>query len=560
MPIVWGPQGVTDTLDSSTSISGSMQSLQNMIPEPTTKNLWQCRPAAQQLANLASGGSGSGFSSGFSSGFGGTGDFAAATYISCLFNTGTRIYGMFSNSTTGTDQPFCYDIRTQQFVTISGVTAANTPTSPAQQGPWNPPSMALVGGYIIVAHPGFTGAGGNFFGVITITNPNALTWTAQNTLVNPLVFPPQWVENFNGRCFFLVNPPAGQPAAYMSDSLNAIQITNANQILTFGDNTPLTCAAGLGLNNLVTGGMTQSLIVFKGVSTIWQVTGDYALGNLQLNSLNVATGTFAPNTLTSTEQGLLFMAPDGIRLIDLNATVHDPIGKDGQGVTTPFFYALTPSRACASYNGGVYRVQVQNGFVSGAPQQEWWYDFSRELWSGPHTTKVSLIVAYQNTFIVTIQNAGPILYQSDQVQYTTSNFVELGVPLTFTWWTSFLPDTDQMAEVSVVETTVHAALVTNQTLTAEAIKQDGTVLDTVTLQGFGTPTVWGAFLWGGAPWGGTTSSALGSNPLYPRQLAWHYPIVFRRGSIQITGASVAGLKIGRLHMRYEVLGYLQQVA
>jgi hypothetical protein len=537
-----------------------MQSLQNLIPDPTTKNLWQCRPAAILLTGLAAAAK-SGFSSGFSSGFGGTGSFSTANNITATLVSGTRVYGMFSNAATGTDEPFCYDVPTNTYITISGVTAANTPTTPPTVGPWNPPTMTIVGAYIIVSHPGFNQANG-FFGVINVNNPYALTWESANTLVNPLVFPPQWVENFNGRCFFFVNPPQGQPGAYMSDSLNALQITNANQILTFGDNTPLTCASGLGLNNLVTGGVTQALLVFKGVSGIYQVTGDYALGNLAVNSLNVATGTFAPLSVTSTEEGLLFMAPDGIRSINTSAAISDPIGKDGQGVTTPFFFALTPSRSCASYNGGVYRVQVQNGIIPGSPQQEWWYDFSRDLWSGPHTTNVSLIVAYQNTFIVTIQGAGATLWQSDQLQSLTSTFVENGQQLFWTWASSFLPDTDQMAEVQIVESTIHMQLAPAQTVAAEAVKQDGTIVDIVSVSssGFTVPTLWGQFDWGQADWYGSTSGAGGSTALYPRQLAWHYPIVFRRGSIQATGNSVPGFKIGRMHMRYEITGYLQGVA
>ena len=124
-------------------------------------------------------------------------------------------------------------------------------------------------------------------------------------------------------------------------------------------------------------------MVFKGVDNIYQVIGDAAFGTLTVNSLNVATGTFAPNSVQSTEKGLMFMAPDGVRLIDFNAHVSDPIGKDGDGITVPFLFAITPSRSAAVYNGGIYRVQVKNGSMAGAPQQDWWYDTVRTLWSEP---------------------------------------------------------------------------------------------------------------------------------------------------------------------------------
>jgi hypothetical protein len=546
-PLVWSPHGASDTLDASTSFAGAMSLLQNLIPDPSTADLWQCRPAAQVMVNAA----GNAFSSGFSSGFG-SDLFPGATFISCLKVIGTRAYGMISTTrNVGNDEPFVYDIPSGLFVVISGVTPANTPVSPQQTGTWNPPSLDLIGSKVIVSHPGFTGSGGAYFGVLDISNPNAPAWNAVNTTPTALVSPPQWVVNFNGRCFFLVNPSGSQPAVYMSDSLNPTVITNASQILTFGDNVPLTCAAGLPLSNQL-GGVIQSLMVFKGVSNIYQVTGDFALGNLAINTLNVATGTFAPNTLQSTSKGLVFVAPDGLRLIDFNARVSDPVGKAGDGITLPFFFALTPSRMCAAYNGGVYRVQVQNGGAPGNPQQQWWFDFVRGVWSGPHTQAASLMEPYNNTFIVTLQGAGAKLFQSDQVQSSSSTYVENGTQLTFNFSTPMLPDTEQMAETAMVETTINMALVAGNTITIEAQDQNSAILDTVTVVPSGAVTVWGAFQWKHALWQGA------QNALYPRPLSWHFPIVFRRMGLVATGNSASGIKIGRVYLRYRVLGYLQQ--
>src|SRR5258708_25288127 len=269
-PLPWSPHGASDTLDSSTSFPGAMANLQNLIPDPSTDDLWQCRPASLLLNDLST-------------------TFNTPTFISCTIVIGNRLYGMVSTARNpGQDEPFCYNILTNSFTTISGVTAVNSPISPSQIGAWNPPVMTLVGSKIIVAHPGFTGAGGAFFGVLDTTNANALTWTAQNTTINALIAPPQWVSNFNGRCYFLVNPPGAQPAAYFSDVLIPTQITNANQILTFGDNIALTCSGGLALFNQL-GGIIQSLMVFKGVVNIYQITRGAALTNFTLNTLNVAT-------------------------------------------------------------------------------------------------------------------------------------------------------------------------------------------------------------------------------------------------------------------------------
>ena len=511
-----------------------MASLQDLIPDPTTKNLWQCRPAALKIIDFAAAG------------------FNTPTFISCYKVIGTRIYGMVSTARNpNQDEPFIYDIPSGLFIAITGITAGNTPTSPATSGTWNPPTLDLIGSKLIIAHPGFTGVGSLFFGVLNIANPAVPTWTAQNTTTNALIAPPQWVINFNGRCFFLVNPVGQQPAAYMSDQLNPTVITNATQILTFGDNVPLTCAGGLPLENQL-GGIIQSLMIFKGISNIYQVTGDFSLTNLAVNTLNVATGTLAPNTVQSTSKGLMFVAPDGVRGINFDARVSDPIGANGDGVAVPFINALTPSRMCAAYNIGVYRVQVQNGVATGNPQQQWWYDFIRDLWSGPHSQKVSLMDASGGTFIVTLQGAGAVLFQSDAVQLSTSTFVENGTQLTWQWATPLLPDTDEMSEVAMIETTLHMALVSGNVPTVIVQDQDGVIIDTVTITPAGAVTIWGAFLWGAALWQGA------ANGLYPRRLQWHFPIVFRRMAIVASANSVPGIKIGRLHLRYQVLGYLQQ--
>jgi hypothetical protein len=581
-PLVWNPQTASDSLDASTAGAGAMQALQNLIPDPTTRNLWQCRPAATVLKDFTimtilttDGGVPLTNDSGVPLASDTTIAANSPTFISCMLNVGTRIYGMYSAS--GNDQPFCYDVPTNAVIPITGVTTANTPFSPQQVGPWNPPHMELVGSNIIVTHPGFTGAGGAFFGVINVLNPFALTWTATNTSPTALIFPPQWVSNFNGRAYYLVNPPQQQPAAYFSDVLAPTTITNANQIITFDDNTPLTVSAGLTYSNQL-GGIIQALLVFKGVTNIYQITGDFSLGTLSRNSMNVATGTFAPNSVCSTEKGLMFMAPDGIRVVDYNGNIGDPIGKDGTGITVPFIFSLTSSRVCAAFNGGVYRIQVQNGalapiqgpfssgfssgFMTGyiassfTAQQEWWFDVVRQVWSGPHTTNASLIIPYRQTFILTIQGAGAKFFQSDQVQSNISTFVENGNPLSYWWLTCMLPDTDQMAEVAMIETTLHMALAAGQVVSCDALDQENDVLDGVFIASAGSSTLWDVAIWDQSVWDGSSTG----NRLFPRQLAWHAPLVFRRMQLSAFGASAAGLKIGRLHMRYEVLGYLQQAS
>lgn len=532
-PLHFSPVGCSDALDSTNVSSGMMQSLQNLIPDPTTRNLWQCRSAATRIAN---------FNLYFVQPVG---------FISALLIIGDRAYGMITTGNfPGHDIPFCYDLKHAQIVFIANITAANTPASASPTGDWVPPTMAMIGTKIVVTHPGFSGLGGIFFGWIDASDPTALSWNAGNTAPNQLIFPPTAVEQFGNRAYFIVNPPRFQPAVYFSDVLNATVITNANQILTFGDNQRLTALGGLPLSNQL-GGVIQSLMVFKGNSNIYQVTGDYALNTLSLNTLNVATGTLAPNSITTTPRGLIFLAPEGLRLIDFDARISDPIGEAGQGVTVPFIYSQIPSRVNAAANADVIRISTYNNFLPNAPAQEWWYDMTRQCWHGPHTFPASMIAPYNNTFIMTPIGVNGGLWQSDPVQNSGSTFVENGVQMTFSFITSMLPDTEKMCEHSMIETTANIALTPlSGSVVVSAYNEFGFPLNQVTLTPQGGTTIWNQFNWGQALWGGP------QQPLFPQQVNWTWPIVFRRLAFGVGGNCGSGLKLGDVFFRYEELGYL----
>lgn len=549
-PIAFRPRGLSDALDGSTVFNGAMANLGNLIPDPSTRNLWQCRPAATQIGNFSAGGAP--FSSGFSTGFQVSGFPLPVTLISCMKIVGNVVYGLANAGAASKDYPFAFSLTTNLFLTVNGITASNQPTAPATSGAWVPPTMDVVGTNLLVTHPGFTGAGGNYFGWFDISDLNNITWNAGN-LTGAITFTtaPTAVKNFNGRAYWAVNPPTGQPSLVYSDALVPRNVTNANQALTFDDNVPLTALGALPLSNQL-GGIIQSLIVFKGVTNIYQITGDAALGNLAKNALNVATGTLAPNTIASTPKGLAFVAPDGLRFIDFNAQVSDPVGVDGMGKTLPFIYSLVPSRMCAAANGTVYRVTTQDASITGSPTVEYWYDMTRQIWSGPHTFPASCISAYNNTFIMAPLNVQGTLWQSDYVQSSTSTFTENSVALQFDWFTCMLPDTDQMAEYAMVETTIYMKLDPGATYLVEALDQNSAVITEANIVNPNAAVLWGSFQWGQALWGGS------ANNLFPRQVAWPKSVIFRRLQIAVHGFSSAALRIGTLHMNYQQLGYLQQ--
>ncbi len=533
-PVKFSPVGLSDALDGSNVFPGAMTSLQNLIPDPTTRNVWTCRPAAVQKTAFAS--------------------FTTPGFVSAEHVIGTKVYGMIaSGANAGHDEPFCFDLSTNAFIAITGVTAANTPTSPATTGAWVPPTMALIGSKLVVTHPGYTGAAGNFFGWFDLTNPAAPTWNAGNTATNALPGVPSAVKNFFGRAYYVV-PLVAQPGLYFTDVLDPLTITTGTNIITFDDNIPLQALGGLPLNNQL-GGIIAALIVFK-ENNAYQITGDAASTTQPLtkNAMNVAVGTLAPNAVTPTPKGLAFLANDGVRVIDFKGTISDPIGIAGMGVSVPFINIVTPSRAAAACNAAAFRITCDTFGAAGATTAEYWYDINRAVWSGPHTFPAALIQVYSNTFIMVGVSINAKLWQSDGVQHSSSVFIENGFQLSFMYQTTVMPDTTEMCELNILETTINiAGSANNASYQVNFITSDLQVLDTVTLSiTAANGAIWGQFIWGQALW------TLSSTGLTPVPVNWNVPIVFRKGGFAISGFAYLGFKIGDLFLRYEKLGYLQQ--
>lgn len=531
-PVTWRPRGVSDCLESSEAFNGAMGALTNVIPDPTTKGLYQCRPAATVINSLPS--------------------FALPQFISALQVFGRYAYGLVNSiSAPGFDLPFVLDLVNNSLIFVSGVGANNIPRSLASSGPWVPPQMAAVGSKIVVTHQGFA-ATGYMFGYFDISTPTSPKWGAGNcsgTGFGGFAIPPTAVAQFSGRAYFIYNLPS-QPAVIFSDVNNPL--TNGGggivPILTFGDTQQLTALAGLPLNNQL-GGIIQSLMVFKDDSNIYQITGDASTSNLAINTLNVPTGTSSPASVVPTPKGLGFISPDGLRIIDFTARVSDVIGNDGSGVAIPFIFQAEPSRTRASANGSVYRVSVQNGALVGSPWQEWWYDFARSTWSGPHTCACSMISPYQNTFICSLVASPNKVYRSDYEQGPTSTFVENNVQLTYIDASVLFPDTDRMTQNWLTETTLDIQY--DQQSGAPnvlALTQDSTLLNSVSFPSLGTPPQWSAAVWGAFIWGGISTT------LVARQVPWTVPISFARMQIVVTGVSSQRLRLGSIHMRYTDTG------
>jgi hypothetical protein len=556
-PVRFSPTGLSDALDASNVFPGAMSELTNLIPDITTKNVWTCRPAAIKAVDFKTvigdfddvDFNPGDFSTGFST--------ANPGFISVIKVIGTRVYGMIASSANaGHDQPFIYDMVAQTFIPVSGITAANTPVSPPTSGPWTPPTMDLIGSKMIVTHPGYTGAGGNYFGWFDISTFASPAWNAGNTAVNALPAVPSGVKQFGERAYYIVNFPSA-PSVIFTDVLDPLTVTLGTNVITFGDNVPLVALGALPLNSQLTGGIIQSLIVFKQSAQMWEITGDAASTSnpLTLNEMSVAVTCLSPNGIVNTPKGLAFIAADGIRLIGFNSAVSDPVGFAGNGVTVPFIQIAVPSRAAMACNADTVRIALETTGVAGVVNTEYWYTISRGCWSGPHTCDSALMQAYSNTFVVTLTGVNAVLWQSDSVQSGSSTFIENGTQLMFDWQTAVLPDNQQMNENNLLECTINmVGSSNNSTYGVQFITSDGTVLDTVSVSLDSGGAKWGTAIWGGFLWS-TSVTGLSTVPVNP-----HRPIVFRKMSILLTGNSYLGFKVGDMFTRMEQLGYLQQVA
>jgi len=270
--------------------------------------------------------------------------------------------------------------------------------------------------------------------------------------------------------------------------------------------------------------------------------------------LNVSTSTLAPNSIASGSDGLFFVAPDGLRKIDWQAHISEPIGADGQGINAPFFTIPTPSRIAAAATATCYRVSFANANVLGAPVQEFWYDITRKLWSGPHTFPFDIIRSWGNSF-VGAPNGVLGLWKSDFEVQPTSTYTENGVQMRFALQTTQFQNPGDMAECAQIETQVYASMTDKTYFNLSAINENGAILDSVSYTAAGTGSaIWGSFVWGSTTWGTAVS------PYRARRIDWHAPIVYNRVSFLVAGMADQNLALGCIYMREEHLGYQQQIA
>lgn len=520
----WHPVGLSDSRDGKMGFPGGCKLLTNLIHDPVSNNMLAPRAASTSITSFAG--------------------FTSPGVVSVMLTLGTRVYGMIASGlNAGYDQPFCYDSATGAFVTISGITSANVPATPNTSGAWTPPTMAVVGNYIVITHPGYTLSSGPV-GLINLSTLAYSTGNMLNGATAVFTAVPTSVAQFYNRAWYAVGNQA-----YFSDALAPLTQTNAGQVLTLGSSSePITTFVPQGIST-ATQGILSALVAFK-ANSVWQITGDFAGNTLALNQITASVGCSAPRTAVPTPAGIMFMAVDGIRTIPPGTMV---ISEPNPDVVFPFFNCTEPTRACAAYSADTYRISLDTITTTDVLGRfEYWFPLKVGKWNGPHTFPADVIAPLGNSFVLSVNSIGAQLWKSNSYTTSSDSFTENGVALTVNMTSSLINPDPPMAEKASIEMTVSAVYGTSS-YTVQVLDSQGNLVNQSTLSPISTPTTWGGagivwgaagLVWGAAPYNTSVSA-----------LAFTAPLVFKTCQIVLTGSSGYYFRLGRFDFRYEALRY-----
>lgn len=601
-PVYFIPTGLTDSIDQTNSFPGACRRLKDLIFDRTDKGGITVRPGVTVETSFP--------------GINTPGVISAAVTI------GSKVYGLIGSARNpGNDEPFVYDIAAQTFATVSGITAANTPTTQATTGSWTPPTMDMVGSRVIVTHPGFNAGGGFFIGWFDVSGANITSLTGNthtNTLIdnlsaNPItagaapgmaisgtniqagttivsltassitlslattgttpgvaltitggtVASPQWgAGNINGAITFTVKPVAVSQffnRAYyavanqtvFSDSLNGTNVTNATQALTMGNSDPVVALHGLPLGTTQSG-ILQALLAFKQSGSIWQITGDAALtAGVSQNELTDAATGIMPRTISSSPTGVAFMTSDGPRIIDQAGTFQWINKGDTPDLIVPFSACTRPSRAAACFENSVYRVCLDTVIEGNSVTNDYWFDYTRSRWNGPHSFPYHIAVEYNGNFYLGRNDLPGQLFKSAPVQSAASLFTDAGTSYSFDMLSASMPLTGRMNMQQVVESTVELNTGgSTATYNIFAYDDQGALLSSASITATTTAPQWGSVVWGNFTWTSAIKTA------HTLRVPWDKPVVFKKLQMEIQGTAVQGVAMKNTYLKYQDAGYL----
>ena len=529
-PLVFSPHGITDAYDESDSFPGACRKLVNLMFDSSNPDQVVARPGVSLPFTSFAG-------------------FTTPGFISIQVTVGSFTYGMVSSGkTVGYDEPFVYNNANGLFVAITGVTAGNVPVSPATSGTWVPPTIAVIGKKVIITHPGFSGVGSNFFGVLDVANPAAPTWTSANTATNALPSVPTSVANYNNRAYY-----ACGNLLYFSDSLVPTTITNSTQALTIGDTTNIVAQSGLPIQT-TSSGVTAALIVFK-AGQVWQVTGDLVGSTLALNFVSLTVGCVAPRSVVQTPLGIIFISQDTPCVLNLSGVISElrHPSNAAADLRAPFVNSTDPTRIAAAFSGSIYRICVPTT-LDGTPQtNDYWFDLRRMRWTGPHSFIYDCASQYNDEFILSGAGTGAALFASASNDVTLNTiYNDNGAPLASTMQTTFLGGDGGMEFKQMIESSLDLASGgVSVAFAISATDDQDAALGSATVTTPSPSSVWGGFTWGD----GTLYASSKRNP-HRYDVGWNIPVVWDRMSLNISALSSSDVSIGKFKGHYQTCGYV----
>ena len=526
-PAYFTPSGLSDAVDESSAFAGACQQLTNFLFDRVSRGAVVPRPGAVAISFSTSG-------------------FTTPGVVSAAFMVGNLIYGMIGTADfAGKDRPFVYNVTTGTFVTVTNVSAALLPATQSTVGDWVPPKMDMIGQYVVVTHPGFSGGANPFFGWFDLTTPGTIKWNAGNTATTVLPSVPLTVSQFFGRAYF-----ACGNKVIPTDILNPLNVTATefSAALTIGDSTNVTGSIGLPIGT-ATQGVLQALLIFKAKS-IWQITGDLSLNTLALNQLSSNVGTLAPNTLCTTPQGVAFMASDGVRLVNL-------VGQTpflNQDVVAPFSQITTPSRSAAVYANSVLRISANTNFKSNVVNfNDYWFDTQKSKWNGPHTFPFHIVVTDGTTTYGAVNTINGNLFQSDVAPSNASVYQDNGANYNSQYVSCNLEENNNSVDKQFVESTIELSTSTvNSNYNIQARDDKGNVLGAVTINVANAGSSWGTGVWGTMVWRAAvpTSSRFG--------IPWAAPVVYDKLVMNVTVQAAQFVGVKQLMNRVQLTNHMAQ--
>jgi hypothetical protein len=286
-------------------------------------------------------------------------------------------------------------------------------------------------------------------------------------------------------------------------------------------------------------------VTFRGYLGIWALASEtLSISTASYSSSMLSIGGACENaTLTalniSTNEGASFVPATSLTVVGSNYSA-SLAGSLANGT-----YIVQSQDATTDVVSNFYTLLVTPQLnVSQVVEQVW-------LQPPPPAVRVSQIV--EQVWLTSLPASRVGLFQSDVLPSAADGYIEFGSQMSWNWETSLLPDNQAQVNNSMQLTNLDMAFVgTSPVVSVSFNDSAGNLVYQQPVSPRGILSIWDASVWDVATWDGSPQ------PLSPWWVQWNGPIVFKQGSVQVSGLSYAGFRIGTLYMQYQVLRYVQQ--